>query len=260
MMENQERIKNILVLTEKIAQNYLKNNKDCNIKFLKEKMNDFITNLFWNDNLLFQLRNKITELNLSDSEFKSLWKNIENIIDSSYSKYVERKPHIFEGKIREYEKRLIECFVEAGRIKGQNPVFSSIIGYLLVHKEVTQAQLKELTGFSKGSISANLNILLNSPAVKKKIIKGTRKYLYSFGGDLSEIASSISMYKTEINEIAIKFIQAKAHELNKNIDKKGYKILSERMGEISNFLQIHKKLINIITKSDFIKDIEMRRI
>ncbi len=258
-MVEQNRIPKLLDLTRKIAQNYLENNKISHIKPVKEKVKDLLTNPLWNDKSIFLLKQLIDEKDLSQKEFDSLWNDIEEIFDNYYQDYLKKKTYIFQGKIRQYEKRLLDFFVKAGKLKSQNYVLASIIGCLLIHKStpLTQAQIKELTGLSKGGISTNLKLLEMTPIIKKELIKGSRKYSYSFGGDLSEIASNTGLYKYETNEIVKNFLNAKALELENFKDKNGYKILSQRIKDINdNFLMIHRKLIKFIIESDFIKSLE----
>lgn len=163
--------------------------------------------------------------------------------------------YIFEGKIREYEIRLIELISEMGEIRNQTPIFSLIIGYLIFHGRLTQKQLKYLTGFSIGSISTTLNAMTSVGATEKKMIKGTHTFEYSFGGDLSQILSRTSFFKYEVNTNAIKFVQAKINELNKkeNKNKKGNKVLLKKMVDMMNFLSIHKKILDMITKSEIVE-------
>jgi DNA-binding transcriptional regulator GbsR (MarR family) len=164
---------------------------------------------------------------------------------------------MYEGKVRVYEKRLIEILVDAGKVKGQNAVFGSIIGYLLLHGSLTQSQIKELTGFSKGAISQSLKILSSAPAIKKEPLEGQREYLYTLGANMADIASNIGYYKSESNELAIKLLQSKVQELEKNKDKKGYNILSKRVAEMVNFFEYNLKVLENIKESSFIKELKV---
>ncbi len=157
-----------------------------------------------------------------------------------------KKKHLFEGKIREYEKQIIDFFVRMGKERGQTPTFGAIGAYLLIHGDLTQAQLKELTGFSLGSISTTLNASVSIGYIEKKLIKGTHTFKYSFGGDLSQAASKTAMLKSEINDATREFFQAKMKDLNEQRfeNKKGYKILVERIHRMMNFLKIHRKFVN----------------
>ena len=51
------------------------------------------------------------------------------------------KEHIFEGKIKEYEQILIEYVLDSGRAKSIDPNLQLILGYIGIHKRLTQKQL-----------------------------------------------------------------------------------------------------------------------
>jgi len=229
MKTDSEEFRHILELTKSITQEYLSHNKGGNVVYLKEKIKDFLINPIWNV--------------------------IEETFDLYYDQFIKNKSHIYEGKIRDYEKRLIEILIEAGKTKGQNAVFGSIIGYLLLHGSLTQTQLKELTGFSKGAISQTLKILSRTPAIKKESMEGVRENVYTFGATMADIASNIGSYKTESNELAIKFLESKTQELKKYKDKIGHDILSKRISDMINFFDYNVKLLDKINESSFIKEL-----
>lgn len=253
MSTNSEKFKPIMELMEAIIQNYLSQNKSRNINFLKDAIKDFLTNPLWDNDSLYQLKTMFKDLKVNGEETKALWNAMEETFDLCYAQHLKSKSHVYEGKVRVYEKRLIEILVDAGKIKGQNAVFGSIIGYLLLHESLTQTQLKELTGFSKGAISQSLKILSSAPAIKKELLEGKREYLYSLGTNMNDIASNIGAYKSESNERAIEFFQSKVQELDKYRDKNGYKILSKRVTEMVNFFEYNIKMLEKIKESSFIK-------
>ena len=259
MQTNSEKVRHVLKLTELITQEYLSQNKGRNIKYLKEKIKDFLTDPLWDNDSLYQLKRIIKEFDVSDKNTNELWKAMEETFDLCYAQHLKNKSHIYEGKVRVYEKRLIEILVDAGKVKGQNAVFGSIVGYLLLHGSLTQSQLKELTGFSKGAISQSLKILSSAPAIKKEPLEGQREYLYTFGANMADIASNIGSYKSESNELAIKFLQSKVQELERNKDKKGYDLLSKRIIEMVNFFEYNVKLLEKIKESSFIKELSEDR-
>lgn len=256
MQTNSKKFRHILELTEAITQEYLSQNKGQNINYLKEKIKDFLTNPLWDNDSLHQLKGNIKELDVEDDEASALWKAMEETFDLCYAQHLKSKSHIYERKVRVYEKRLIEILVDAGKVKGQSAVFGSIIGYLLLHESLTQTQLKDLTGFSKGAISQSLKILSSVPAIKKEPLEGAREYLYSLGINMNDIASNIGSYKSESNELAIKFLQSKVQELDKYKDKSGYDVLSKRVSEMINFFEYNVKVLEKIKESSFIKELK----
>ena len=159
-----------------------------------------------------------------------------------------KQSHIFEGKIREYEKKLVDILIEIGNIRGQAPLISKINSYLFIHGELTQIQLKQLINRSLSTISLALTTLINSGLIKKEFIKGTHTNKYS----LVRINSSQDVLQAgvlKLEEISklFEFLQEIKEELNtkKYQEKQGYKFLLNRISEFTNFLQIfHKIMIN----------------
>ncbi len=256
MQKNSEKFKHILELTEALTQEYLSQNKGKSINHLKEKIKDFLNNPLWDNDSLYQLKRNIKELDVNADDASTLWKAMEEKFDLCSAQHLQSESHIYEGKIRAYEKRLVEILVDAGKTKGQNAVFGSIVGYLLLHRKLTQTQLKELAGFSKGAISQTLKILSSFPAIKKESIEGEREYAYTLGVNMADIANNIGSYKSESNELAIEFFQSKIQELNKNIDKKGYDILSKRVNNMINFFEYNIQILDKIKESSFIKELK----
>ena len=256
MKTDSDEFRHVLELTEVITQEYLSQNKGGNIDSFKEKIKDFLTNPLWNNDSMHQLKENFKEFDINDGEASILWNAMEETFDLCYDQHLKSKSHVFEGKVRIYEKRLIEILVEAGKSKGQNAVFGSIVGYLLLHGSLTQTQLKELTGFSKGAISQTLKILSSTPAIKKEPLEGARENIYTFGATMADIASNIGSYKSESNELAIKFLQSKVQDLEKYKDKSGYDILSKRVSDMINFFDYNVKLLEKIKESSFIKELD----
>jgi len=134
--------------------------------------------------------------------------------------------HIFEGKIKEYEQMLIDFVLDSGRAKSVDPNLQLILGYLGIHKKLTQKQLKDLTGLSTGTISKKLRDILALRIAKKVKIPKTNKYLYvntpeSYG----DTADATLEDFTKINE----FLKKKIIELEKLKNKKGAEFLSKRL-------------------------------
>ena len=255
-MKEQEKISKILRLVREITKNYFDENIDNDISDLKTKLREFVSDPLFSDNSIFELRKEMSDLEKLDDY---LWASMEEEIDETYSKFAQKKSYLFEGKIREYEKKLVEIVKEFGKGKGQTESFSTVIAYLLFHENgLTQHQLRELTGYSAGSIS---NILKSfGKVLEKSLIKGTRTYKYSLnipGGSFAQLALKTSEFKKETNEEAIEFVQGKLDLLNdeKLQDKRGRDLLLERTNEIKEYLLERGKIINEISKPEFLNKI-----
>ena len=151
-----------------------------------------------------------------------------------------KKGHKFEGKMKDYEQKIIDFFKEMAVLKEESEKSAIIKGYLLVHDSLTQKQLKKLTRFSIGSISTYLNALMSIGLCEKRLILGTHAFKYSFAGELDQILEkSTILIQEQYNEME-EFLKRKLKELNNddNPSKKGHDILKARMNELIKFFQI----------------------
>ncbi len=198
------------------------------------------------------LSSKLKELAKSTEDsnaLESLLKRFEQKINSFYLGITQRNEYLFNEKIQEYERKIVNLLVEVGKKRGDTAVFSSIVVYLLIHKDgLTQQQLKELTGFSIGSISTTLASMDETGVIKKSLIKGLRTYLYSLGENLGPIASNIKYVKIEVNRKTMEFIRSKIEELNNlpEQNKNGSKLLLNRINELIKFLKVREQIIEKI--------------
>jgi len=156
--------------------------------------------------------------------------------------------HIFEGKIREYEDKLIEFFLEIGKHRGQTPTLTRILGYLMIHGRLTQKQLKQLTGLSVGSISTNFAVMMSLGVIEKKIIPGTHAYEYSLKIDLTQNIATTMKISLQYMTQAVDFIRTKRSELEESFDhnKKEFKIFSNILQELNNALMMYLKIFKVI--------------
>ncbi|MFX1391323.1 MAG: winged helix-turn-helix transcriptional regulator [Promethearchaeota archaeon] len=149
----------------------------------------------------------------------------------------------FEGIIREIEKSFIKLIVDIGNLGPLSPKFTEIFGYLMIHGHLTQLQLSELTGFSIGTVSSNLNQMLSLGLVRKELIPKTRTYKYIFLGDKGNLELQASFMKTEVVNSVIAFFEQKLNELSNYDDEKGFTLLEERINAMLIFFHWHKKAI-----------------
>jgi DNA-binding transcriptional regulator GbsR (MarR family) len=150
----------------------------------------------------------------------------------------------FEGILQDLEKKLIKFMIGlVNTISPLSPKLTEILGYLLLHGELTQAQLVELTGFSIGTISSNLNQMISLNIVRKKLIPKTRTYKYVFLGGQGNIESQAGFMKLEILSNAINFFKEKSEQIEQFRDEKGFELLNERTSALLKYFQWHKSII-----------------
>jgi len=154
--------------------------------------------------------------------------------------------HIFEGKIKEYEDILIQFVMDSGRAKSVDPNVQLILGYIGIHKKLTQKQLKDLTNLSSGTISKKLKDILALGIIKKEKIPKTNKYLYVNAPESYQDTADATLDDiTKINEI----LREKVIEIEKHQNKKGAEFLSER---IKNLIATFETVRNIWSDIEFI--------
>lgn len=87
--------------------------------------------------------------------------------------------HRFEGVIKVYEQQLVDIVVKVVNLVGKDEIGGTIVAYMLVHPGLTQEQIHELTGFSKGSISTHLQAMVARGFATKRLVPGTHTNLYT---------------------------------------------------------------------------------
>jgi len=148
----------------------------------------------------------------------------------------------FKGKIRDYERTLIKFFIDIGKNKDTPSKIQEILGYLIIHNKLTQANLKELTGYSAGTISTILGNLIELGVVQKERIAMSNKYIYSMIGDLPQIFERSSDVSIEQFTIITKFLNDKLNELEEFRAEDGY---SNLRTQINVLLDGYKKVMKI---------------
>ena len=137
--------------------------------------------------------------------------------------------HIFEGKLKEFEQILIEFIIDSGRAKSVEPTLQMVLGYIAIHRKLTQEQLIDLTQLSSGTISKKLREILRLGIIKKEKIPKTNKSIYIIAPEA--IGSAADTTWEEFTEIT-EFLKGKQDEIGKYKEKKGSKLLSGRITEL----------------------------
>ncbi len=229
--------------------NTIYNNPVLDIGTFKEKIKDFLLNPLWNQDSIISLKNTFSILTQKDEKEKNrLMNKIQKIFDENYLKFQDN--YLFKGRVKEYEEILIDLIKQIAVRRGQTSIMGTIIGYLIIHENgLTQQQLKELSGSSIGSISTYLNSMEKAKFLEKKMVEGTKTYVYSFGGDLSYMAFNIGFVKKEINDQVTQFIENKLKELENFKNQNGYDILTNQLQDFLKSLKIREKILLKIEKT-----------
>ena len=172
-------------------------------------------------------------------------------IDNNTKTEEEEPSHLFNDKLSKYEDELVEILLDISKSKRVNPKMSTIACYLFIHGGLTQKEIKQLTGFSMGTISTYLSVMTGTGNFQKQRIPGTHKFKYSFSGELEVLTTrAIEIVLNSFDSIEI-FLKKKKEELNKLIEqsKKGAQHLSLRIEELLKSFEVYKKIFPSEKKS-----------
>lgn len=123
---------------------------------------------------------------------------------------------IFDPEIKKIENKIIKKLLNYTIFSVRGEITSKILFYFITRKDLTQSELQDLTGFSAGKISQELNNFLEFNLIK--ISKKSKPWIYSMESVVLETFSrAISLLKTNIKWEA-KFLEMKK-DLEDNKEK-----------------------------------------
>ena len=151
---------------------------------------------------------------------------------------------LYSKKLRKYEDKLVEFFVDIGRRKRVNPKILQISSYLLIHGSLTQKELKNLTGLSMGTISTFLSVMIGMGRFQKERIPKTHTFRYSYSGNIEEMTiRGIDVMVSNLTSMGV-YLNAKKKQLKDLAEqnKKGAEHLSQRIDELLDIFEFYKKI------------------
>ena len=94
-----------------------------------------------------------------------------------------------DQKLKEIENKLADIITTLSFLKGRRPKTSKIIALIYLYRKATQKQLRELTGYSLGTISNTLQSLEKIGIIHKTQDPQTREYTYELEGNITQPGS-----------------------------------------------------------------------
>lgn len=86
--------------------------------------------------------------------------------------------YLLNGRLREIELEILDVYQEIAEMMGRNPYASKVYALFLIHGELTQEQIREITQNSKSYVSSTLKFLLNAGTLQKEFVEGTHTLIY----------------------------------------------------------------------------------
>ncbi len=154
----------------------------------------------------------------------------------------------FDEKLKKYEEKLVSIFSDVGKQKRDNPKHTKMSSLLLIHENLTQKALKNLTGYSTGSISTYLSVMLGNDKYKKELIPGTHTYSYQYGGKVEDLTTKRLDDALKWIQKSKIFLEKKLKELNELVKQKkeGASLLYQRISEILRSYEFYEDLLPIL--------------
>ena len=152
-----------------------------------------------------------------------------------------------EASNRDIRRHIINACIQWARIKGYSDSAGFLRGLAISAKDpVSLDELVQDTGYSKSTVSLNMNQLKNLGLVKRVVIPGDKRHLYAPITDSETI-------KTNMLDAITKEVQLFCEALNKTesdilAGRDDAKYLLERIASLRQSYEMGKKAIDFLRK------------
>jgi len=150
-----------------------------------------------------------------------------------------------EEKFRAVEHRLAEIIADFGYLKGRPAKTSEVMAHIQIRQEVTQKQLRELTGYSLGTVSAALQELEQWGFVSRHASPNSREYSYSLNGTLPQVLSkSMTGFQEYLSQTSGFLKEVEAKLCNQSLsEKQGYSSLRRFLDEMNVLIPAYEHIL-----------------
>ncbi|MFW9843774.1 MAG: hypothetical protein ACFFEV_04295 [Candidatus Thorarchaeota archaeon] len=163
---------------------------------------------------------------------------------------------LLSKRLKKIEQELVVFYRTIGKMIDLNPKRTEIFAYLKIYDTLTQAQLKQLTGLSLGTISTTLHLFLQTNIVTREMIPGTHKNLYKIK---SKKASFIyTPFKLLVEDL--EKLDSNIIELQKQLQEKDgkypleTKFLNLRLNGFRNYIEVQRRQFSGKQKYSFFQE------
>jgi DNA-binding transcriptional regulator GbsR (MarR family) len=150
-----------------------------------------------------------------------------------------------EEQLGAIERRLVEIIANFGYLKGRSAKTSEVTAYIYIRQEVTQQLLRELTGYSLGTISTVLQDLEKVGAVSKHASPNARGYIYRLAGTpLQVLSRSMTDFPAYLSQTSsfLKEVEAKLSKPSLS-KKQGYSNLRRFFDEMNVLIPAYEHIL-----------------
>ncbi len=149
--------------------------------------------------------------------------------------------------IQDIRRNIVNACIQLARIKGYSDSAGFLMGLAVLSKEpVSLDELAQETGYSKSTVSSNMNRLENLGQVKRIVIPGDRRHLYAPITDPEIIRTNMLDAINKEIQIFCEALERTENDLKVGGVEAGY--LLERVAAIKQSYERSKKTIDILRK------------
>ena len=158
-------------------------------------------------------------------------------------------------KLREIESRLVAVLTSMGYLKGRSQKMAEIAAYITIRKEITQKSLRELTGYSLGTVSSNVQSLEIMGFVNKFRDSNSREYIYRYDESFTKSGSRSIMNVFEYLSQLQKFLSRIEVKLDKPhlVNKNGYENVKDFVNSTKSLFPAVQRTLQKISSSSKIQ-------
>ncbi|MFW9976696.1 MAG: hypothetical protein ACFFEJ_01245 [Candidatus Thorarchaeota archaeon] len=152
---------------------------------------------------------------------------------------------LLRGKAKKIEQEIVRLYRTIGKMDGLNSKQTEVFAHLKIYDELSQEQLKQLTGFSLSTISVILQSFLQMDIITRRMIPGTHKNVYKMKPELVRITYRPPTQIIEKLEKLDLLLISKQEELRESEDKYpiATKFLHRRLNSLRNYVEAQRRSI-----------------
>ncbi|MDH4215155.1 MAG: hypothetical protein OEV85_14670 [Candidatus Thorarchaeota archaeon] len=169
-----------------------------------------------------------------------------------------KQVRLLSGKSKKIEREIVTFYKTVGKMVNLNSRATEIFAYLKIYDGLSQEQLRHLTGFSLGTVSAILQAFLQADIVSRRMIPRTHKNLYSIKPERVNFVYTPSTQILDDLEKLDLYIVERQTEYQKLQSKYPIetKFLQMRLNSLRNYIEAQRRQINRKRKYSFFEEID----
>ncbi len=144
----------------------------------------------------------------------------------------------FDNEIHLIEKDILKFLMSYSLFIGQKTTFITIKIYFITRKSLTQEKMRELTGFSRGTISQEIRKLISLDLIEKTGVSNTGEITYTMKNPIIAFIHSFRDLSNDISKFA-----KKINAIKEDIERD--KVSIEKLHGFDKVYQ----LVNVLAKS-----------